>query len=185
VIDRDTGLLEIENARLVFLNFAGAEKQYNRPGDRNFCIILDEPIAQDLLREGWNVKRLRQRDPDSNEPGDAYLEVKVSFKGPRPPRILLITSRTRTPLTEELCELVDMVDIQTVDVIVRPYKWVVNGKTGIKAYLKTIYVTVQEDRFEHKYADLEELRPNERPALTAAEEQQVEYEIIEGEWRDS
>lgn len=184
MIDRDTGLLEIENAHLVFLNFAGAEKRYNQAGDRNFCIILDEPVAQELLREGWNVKRLKPRDPDQ-ELGDAYLEVKVSFKGPRPPRILLITSRTRTPLTEDLCELVDMVDIKTVDVIVRPYKWEVNGKSGIKAYLKTIYVTVQEDKFEHKYAELEELRPNERPALTSAEEQQVEYEIIEGEWRDS
>lgn len=182
MIDPDTGLLEIENARLVFLNFAGAEKRYNAKGDRNFCIILDEPIAEALLREGWNVKRLKPRNPE-DQLGDAYIEVKVSFKGPRPPRILLITSRTRTPLTEDLCELVDMVDIQTVDVIVRPYKWEVNNKTGIKAYLKTIYVTVLEDKFEHKYAELEELRAPEQPALTASEERQIEYDI-EGTWTE-
>ena len=52
-------------------------------------------------------------------------------------------------------ETLDWVDILNVDLIVRPYEWTVNGKSGVKAYLQSIYVTIEEDPLELKYSELE------------------------------
>lgn len=148
---RDDGTLIMEDARIVFRNFAGAEGMYNREGDRNFCVLLDEDTAQDMIADGWNVKRLKPRD--GNDVGTAYIQVSVGFKG-RPPVMAMITSRGRTMLGEEECILLDWADMEKVDLIVRPYHWNVNGRTGIKAYLKSIFVVIHEDYLELKYADV-------------------------------
>jgi hypothetical protein len=148
------GMLVIEDARLIFRNFAGREGRYNREGDRNFCVLLDEKTAEDMERDGWNVKALRSRE--EGDPEQPYLQVSIGFKI-RPPRLVLVTSKGRSILDEGMVELLDWVDIKTVDLTIRPYEWAVGGKTGIKAYLKTMYVTIHEDPLDLKYADLDEL----------------------------
>lgn len=146
----------MENVRIMFRNFAGKEGQYNREGDRNFAVALDERTATAMAKDGWNVKWLKSREED--EPEQAYLAVSVNFKG-RPPRVVMITSRGRTPLGEDDIELLDWADIKTVDLIVNPYEWAVNGKTGIKAYLQSIFVTIEEDILELKYAEVQDASP--------------------------
>lgn len=151
------GTITMEGVRIVFRNFAGKEGQYNREGDRNFAVILPDDLAKTLIEDGWNVKQMKTREDDApGEDPPYYLQVSVNFKG-RPPRITMITSRGRTNLTEDECEMLDWADIQNVDMIVRPYEWTVNGKSGIKAYLKSIFVTIQEDELELKYADLDDV----------------------------
>lgn len=145
----------MEGVRIVFRNFSGKEGQYNREGDRNFAVLLDPTIANTMAEDGWNVKWLKPREGDEEDADlQAYLQVSVNFKG-RPPRVVMISSRGRTNLDEGSVEMLDWADIQNVDLIVRPYEWNVNGKTGIKAYLQSIYVTIEEDELEKKYADLD------------------------------
>jgi hypothetical protein len=59
-------------------------------------------------------------------------------------------------MTEDTVEMLDFVDVANVDLILNPYEWVVNGKTGVKAYLKKMFITIREDPLELKYAALED-----------------------------
>lgn len=143
----------VENARLIFKNFAGEESKFNRAGNRNFCVILDGDSAEDLRQMGWNVKALRPRE-DEDEP-TYYLQVTVAF-GNFPPKVVMISGKTKTVLDEESIDSLDYAEIANVDLIIRPYHWEVNGKEGIKAYLKTMYVTIEQDVFAGKYECLDD-----------------------------
>ncbi len=147
----------IEGAQIRFRNFSGIEGKFNAAGDRNFAVLIDPDQAQDMLDDGWNIKQLQPRD-EGDAPQD-YLKVTVKYpkeEGRRPPRIVLVTSRGKTTLGEEDINILDWADIRDVDLIVRPYAWDINGKTGISAYLYSIFVTINEDELDLKYADVPE-----------------------------
>lgn len=151
--------LMIENAKIIFRNFSGKETQFNRAGDRNFCLVIEDyDTAMRLKADGWNVKQLKPRDED-DEPTH-YIQVTVRYTN-IPPSIYMIANGRKTLLDEETVESLDYADIANVDVIVNPSRWEVNGKSGIKAYAKTMYVTIEEDAFASKYA--EEEAPEECP----------------------
>lgn len=142
----------IQDARIIFRNFTGAAGRFNAEGKRNFNVLLDDETAERMKADGWNVKYLQPR-----EEGDlpqARLEVSVYYGKGVPPRVIMITSKGKTPLDESLVSLLDWVEIENVDMILRPYSWDVSGKTGVKAYLKAIYVTIREDELERKYMDV-------------------------------
>lgn len=143
----------VEDARLIFRNFSGKEGQYNREGDRNFAVILDEATAKVMEKDGWNIRYLASRE--EGEEDTPYIQIAVSFKN-RPPRVTMITSTSRTTLNEEDIAVLDWADIRTCDLMARAYEWEVNGKHGIKAYLKSMFVTIEEDELERKYAHMEE-----------------------------
>lgn len=140
----------IENAILAFKNFAGKEGKWNPEGNRNFCILLNDDIADSLKEDGWNVKYLSPKD--ENESPQPYIKVSVRYDK-IPPKIIVITSRGKSQLKEEEVNMLDWADIEYVDLIITPYFWNKNKETGIKAYLKSMYVTLTEDEFEKKYYD--------------------------------
>lgn len=145
--------IEIENAQIKYRNFAGAAGQYNAAGNRNFSLFLDPEQADELTAQGWNIKCLLPK-----EEGDlpqCHMKVDVGFKeGSRPPRIVLITSSGKRYLDAETVQILDYADIEHIDMILNPYVWEINGKSGVKAFLKAMYVTIREDQFEKKYADI-------------------------------
>lgn len=147
--------ITLEHMNIQFRNFSGAAGQFNKEGDRNFCVLFDTDeliaLAEQLVEDGWNVKRLHPSDPaETRQP---YMQVKVNFNGYRPPKIVMVSSAGKTQLTPETVNILDWADIEFVDMIISPYEWEVNGRTGVSAYLKTMYVTIHEDELEKKYYD--------------------------------
>ena len=138
----------IEDAHILFRNFAGREEQFNDKGKRNFCVILEPDVAKQMEADDWNVKYLKPQDED-DEP-TPYIQVSLRFDI-MPPRIVMLTSTSRTRLDESSVESLDWADFENVDLIARGYNWEANGKTGVKAYLQSLFVTIQEDALERKY----------------------------------
>lgn len=138
-------ILQIDDARIIYRNFAGRGDKYNREGDRNFAVVIpDEEMADELTNLGWNVKIKPPRE-DGDTPF-MFLPVKVKFND-RGPNVYLKTGNVQNKLDEESVGLLDNIDIISVDLDIRPFDWDVNGKKGRTAYLQSIRVIQDVDRF--------------------------------------
>lgn len=152
--------LTLFDVQTIFKNFMGTEKPFNPAGNRNFSILIDPASAEDMAKDGWNIKYMKPREGDDpNDPLQAHLPVKVNFKG-RPPTVVMVTSKGKTPLTEDMVGALDYVIFKKADLTINPYRWDVSGKQGITAYCKTLYVTIEEDPLDLAYADVPELDVN-------------------------
>lgn len=145
------GILQIDDARIIYRNFSGVGSKFNREGDRNFAVYIpDEDIANELKERGWNVKIKPPRE-DGDDPF-MFLPVKIKFND-RGPSVYLVTGNKKTPLNENTVSCLDDIDILSVDLDIRPYDWEVNDKTGRTAYLQSIWVTQEVDRFASRMLD--------------------------------
>lgn len=148
------GILQIDDARIVYRNFSGVGSKFNRDGDRNFSVVIDsQEIANRLAEDGWNIKVKPPRE-EGEEPF-ITLPVKIKFSD-RGPKVYLKTGEILNELDEESIGCLDNVDIISVDMDIRPYDWEVNGKIGRTAYLHAIRVSQEIDRFadRDRYSDI-------------------------------
>jgi hypothetical protein len=157
--------------RLIFRNFRGEEDTFNDPGERTFAVLLDEQTAQAMAVDDWNVKYLKPRDEEEEQHPQAFLPVRARWDKGQPPTIYLITGDPDAPpdspeglqrrkLDEDEVEMLDWAELINVDMIVKPSRWTnrAGTKTGIKAYLRTMYVTIQLDDLARKYDGVPERR---------------------------
>ena len=145
--------INIEGATIIWKNFSGERNKFN-PGKRGFSVVIDDTVMADELRqEGWNVKdRPLQEGADDSEQ-EWTLPVKLNMN--RYTQVWLIVGNHKTLLDEDTVSQLDVVDIVNCDISIRPYEWEMNGRTGIAAYVDSMYVTIRENKFAEKYADLD------------------------------
>ena len=145
--------VNIENAQIRFRNFTGEPTKFNKAGGkRTFSVVLDAETAQKLSEDGWNVKTW---EPEGADEPLYHLPVEASYNL-YPPKIWMISGHKKTLLTEDTVAALQYAEFANVDLIIRPYCWEVQGKSGVKAYVKSMYVTIVEDEFEKKYRDLDD-----------------------------
>ena len=134
----------IEDAQIRFRNFSGTKTEYNKAGNRQFSVFLPNETAEILEEAGWFVKHKpprREGDDPRNQ-----LDVSVMF-GKYPPIIKLVShDGTESYLNEENVGILDTVDIERAMLEIRPYNWEVNGKTGVKAYVRELSVYARPPR---------------------------------------
>lgn len=148
--------LMIEDAKILFTNFAGSPTRYNSEGGkREFSVALPLNLVEDLEKDGWNVKYRKNADGEF-DPERPYLGVKVSYKF-KAPAIWLITSGRKQLMTEDTVGTLDNITIKTADVVIHPSVYDVRGQQGISAYVKELYVVMDDESasFASKYADLD------------------------------
>ncbi len=148
--------LMIEDAKILFTNFAGSPTRYNSEGGkREFSVALPLNLVEDLEKDGWNVKYRKNADGEF-DPERPYLGVKVSYKF-RAPAIWLITGGRKQLMTEDTVGTLDNITIKTADVVIHPSVYDVRGQQGISAYVKELYVVMDDESasFASKYADLD------------------------------
>lgn len=140
--------VQIDDAEILYRNFSGTKGKMNPEGDRNFCVIVPAGEVDNLIFQGWNVKF---RDPrEEGEERIPYVPIKLGYVF-KPPRVVLVTSAGKTPLTEDTVKLLDLAEFKKVDLIFRNHDYDFNGMLGRKAYLKTLVATIYEDELERRY----------------------------------
>ena len=144
-------IMQIDDAKIIFRNFEGRGDKFNREGDRNFSLLIEDPKTADaMIEKGWNVKIKPGRDAD--EEPFMRLPVKVKFTD-YGPTVYLNSNGNVVKLNEESISCLDNIEIDSVNLDIRPYDWEVNGRTGRTAYLQSMEVFQRIDRFAAKYGD--------------------------------
>lgn len=143
-------VMKIENAHIIWPNFAGVEKPpYNPEGRRNFCVRLPMELAEQMKDDGWSVNIKEPDDPDDDP--YAILRVAVNYKNADPsmhPKIRMHTDDGETTLDSESVGVLDQAIIDHATIKVSPWAWEFGGRTGVKAFLKSadVYIKNVSDR---------------------------------------
>lgn len=149
-------ILEFNDARIVYRNFSGAVGKFNVNGERTFSVVIgngtldgkelsSDEICDELEKDGWHIKR-KPPVEDGEDPFNT-LSIKVKFMEGRNPAIYIDDGEITKQIGEDVIGMIDDLNITSVDMDVRPYHWEMGSNSGTTAYLQSICVMFQPDRF--------------------------------------
>lgn len=154
-----TRIAQIDDARIIWPNFAGKGDRFNPAGNRDFTLVIpNDEISDAFVNDvnewgvGWNVK-IKDRGEDGFF---RHLKVKVKFNA-RGPKIYLITNGRKNELDETTVGLLDEIHIQKVNLDIRAYDGDDSPQGPFRsAYLQAMEVYQELDRFAARYAEEED-----------------------------
>ena len=153
--------LLIRNARLIYRNFEGVGTDFNSPGDRNFCVIIDKELADRLSAEGWNIKISKPHPEDPDYEQFFFFKVQLTYRDKKtglpkryPPEIYMINSTGKHLLNENTVKVLDKKRIIKTDLTVSPWTYEDRRthEPRVSAYVKELYATVDESELEREYS---------------------------------
>lgn len=174
--------VKLDSCEIIFRNFSGTGGKFNPEGNRNFCVILSEEEGNALQTAGWNVKRRPPREDGEQLP--PYLKVNIgkdSFEKGRTKIYRMDVDTQGKPRRDANGDIVKAVlDPQTVggldsayivdaQVILSPYFYDIQGRSGISAYVDEMTVVVQMDPWTAKYEDFNSENPDSAMNTTTFE----------------
>lgn len=144
--------INIEDGILAYTNFSGKKSE---SGKRTVTFVIPDDIAQDLIKDGWNLRlETFEKQPDRSPRYLLNCTIQYRTKDGRPkdPKIYLVRPNGLQHMTEETVDNLDGgVDILSVDAVIRPFYWEVGSRSGISAYINSMYITVKEEPVDAKY----------------------------------
>lgn len=151
------GDLIIRDCKIDYRNLSGTKNEYNPNGARKFCVILDdEAVVNRMKGDGWNIKPYKPNR--ENHAPEWKLEVEARWRNregePLPKRLqprIYILGRKKTELGEEDVDQIDGANIDKVSLTIRPRLWEMRGQSGIKAFVKNMYVYVTLDELDAEF----------------------------------
>jgi hypothetical protein len=174
-----TNDLMLENVQITYRNFGGTIGEFNPGGARTYSVWLDSyEQAEAIADMGWKVRYTKPSE--EWEQGRPHMPVTVKYHPKlQPPRVVMLTSRGQTKMGEEDIDILDFMNIKKCDMILRPFHWKLKtGGEGVKNMCSSIYITIQEDALELKYADVPEITPGAQQAITAGEDYSRPFEDL-------
>ena len=96
---------------------------------------------------------------DEDDRREPFISVAISVDKNKFPASIYVIAKTQgdnntyksTLLKPEEVGMLDWAEIDIAKLVIRPYNWTVNKKSGIKAYLKSAYITLSTDEFADEY----------------------------------
>ena len=164
--------INVENANILpaFKNFSG--EKWN-DGKRGFAWkIEDQNVAKAMKEDGWRVK-VTVKDPDMvkqlldegwasvnvypelTDDIQYRLEIAVNLNPPAgvaPAEIYTHKGDVTNRIDQETCGDLDGVQFVNVDMTISPRWWRDNnGEWSVKAYLRIMHITLEQDPWASKY----------------------------------
>ncbi len=158
--------INITEGQIAYSNFSGRPTQFNpEGGSRNVTFVIPEDIAEGLIEEGWRVRRQEFDDGTYRYLLEASFLFRTRNGQPRDPKIFIVQDNRLIHVTEETADALDRADIVSVDAVISPSYWEYAGRSGIKAYINSMYITIKENPIDAKYRRMLEESEAEVPEV--------------------